>query len=632
MDKKYTYFGIICLVAALVLSVVTMQQQKSVEQYRLAHPELYPPTGTDATTGTQTADTGTQGSAIAPAATDSASPAHAAPAAPVVPTTPAATYVLSNDDIAVTLTEDGGAIKSVTLKKFLAVQGGTDPVVFNDGAPYPALFLSVPALPKPQELPINYWTWPGKAVQATGKPHMPPAPMLGRLTFDKTASTPLIAVFRGSTADGLDITRTYTLNAADSYLIEHTTTISNHSSDSLSLTRVFVNAGTPQPTPEAGAIAAMSLNFGYYDGSSANFITPTEFADQPARFLGIMPARPKRDWIYNDDTGPGNIEWVSVKDQFFAAALVPKDILGKGFYVEGATVPVNGQPQPTLNGDLELDLGTIKPGEDKKFTLDYYVGPKNYIRLDHLGQREDLIMQFGMFGPFSKILLLMLLALHSAVVYVSPLWGWGWAIILFTFFIKLLTWPLTAIQVRSGKRMAKLSAPMKALKEKYKDNPQKYQTEVMELYKKHKINPAAGCFPLLIQMPILFAFYAMLRTSSELRFASFLWIHDLSLPDTVAHIGGIPINILPVLMAVSQLIQMRLMPAPNMDETQRRIMQFMPLMMMGIFYTLPSGLVLYYTCSNILTSLQQVLTRRQPDNDPADSKPTPGNRLPSNKR
>jgi YidC/Oxa1 family membrane protein insertase len=111
---------------------------------------------------------------------------------------------------------------------------------------------------------------------------------------------------------------------------------------------------------------------------------------------------------------------------------------------------------------------------------------------------------------------------------VSPNWAWGWSIIVFTIVLKLLTWPLTQIQVRSAKRMAQFQKPLADLRAKYKDSPEKLNKEMMELYKKHDINPLAGCLPMLVQFPVFISFYTMLRTSSELRFANFLWIQDLS--------------------------------------------------------------------------------------------------------
>ena len=164
--------------------------------------------------------------------------------------------------------------------------------------------------------------------------------------------------------------------------------------------------------------------------------------------------------------------------------------------------------------------------------------------------------------------------------------------------------------------MQKLQPQMKEVREKYKDNPQKMNQKMLELWREHKINPAAGCLPILIQFPILLGFYAMLQTAIELRGASFLWACDLSQPDTIAVIPGInfPINPLPLLMGVTMLLQARLTPmSPTMDATQQRIMRYMPLMFMVFLYNFSAGLTLYWTVSNLLSILQMKLTRAKDD-------------------
>jgi len=258
-------------------------------------------------------------------------------------------------------------------------------------------------------------------------------------------------------------------------------------------------------------------------------------------------------------------------------------------------------------GSLEFSIGQIESGKDRLIGMEYYVGPKEYTRLEAMGQKQDLIMQFGFFRYISQILLVMMKWVHSIVP------NWGLTIIFVTVIIKLILWPLTAIQVRSASRMAKIQKPLQELKEKYKDNPQKIQTETMRLFKENKVNPAAGCLPLLVQLPIFLGLYFMLRTSSELRFANFLWIHDLSVPDTVGFVSGFPVNILPFIMALSMFWQMRSTPTPTTDNMQKKIFQLMPFIFLIFCYNFPSGLVLYWTVQNLLTILQQSLMKKMKD-------------------
>jgi YidC/Oxa1 family membrane protein insertase len=399
-------------------------------------------------------------------------------------------------------------------------------------------------------------------------------------------------------------------------VIAHETRFVNHGSAPVRLSRLFINAGMAPPTPGAGYLISQYVDFGYYNGESASFISAGRFTSSPGWLGGLLPfgRRDALPYLAAEADPDAGLQWVSVKNEFFAAVLTPQSgVRGCGYFTQGVPLTLDGNQTTSVTGDLEVSLGLLAPGQERALALDYYVGPKEYVRLDKLGDRQDLVMEFGWMGWISKFLLLILIALHSALVHGSPEWAWGWSIVIFTICIKLLTWPLTQVQVRSAKRMASIQKPLTELREKYKDNPQKLQSEMMELFKKNKVNPAAGCLPLLIQLPIFFAFYAMLRTASELRFASFLWIHDLSAPDTVGHIAGISVNILPILMAITMSVQMRLTPSPTTDNTQRRIFQMMPLIFVLSFYSMPSGMTLYWTCQNLFTIAQQVITNKMKD-------------------
>ena len=183
--------------------------------------------------------------------------------------------------------------------------------------------------------------------------------------------------------------------------------------------------------------------------------------------------------------------------------------------------------------------------------------------------------------------------------------------------------PITARSTRAMKKMAVVNAKMmpeiKDIKERYKDDYQKMNMKMMEIYKKHGVNPLSqmgGCLPLLIQMPIFFGFFTMLRTAIELRGAEFLWVADLSSPDTVAMVAGLPINIMPLLMTGTMFLQMKLQPpSPGMDPTQQAMMKYMPLMFVFFFYFASAGLCLYWTVSNILGIVQTKMTKIEPVKD-----------------
>jgi YidC/Oxa1 family membrane protein insertase len=161
--------------------------------------------------------------------------------------------------------------------------------------------------------------------------------------------------------------------------------------------------------------------------------------------------------------------------------------------------------------------------------------------------------------------------------------------------------------------MAKIQPEMQAVREKFKDNPQKLQAATMELFKKHKVNPVGGCFPILITIPFFIGFFQMLQSAAELRFQPFLWAPDLSAPDTIAHVFGLPINILPILMGATMVIQMRLTPSPTMDNAQAKMMKIMPYIFTLFCYTFDCALALYSTVNGIFTIGQQLVINRMKD-------------------
>ena len=198
--------------------------------------------------------------------------------------------------------------------------------------------------------------------------------------------------------------------------------------------------------------------------------------------------------------------------------------------------------------------------------------------------------------------------IHSLLTW-SGAWSWGWAIVLLTVIIKLITWPLTAAQQRTAQKMQQFKGPMEEIREKYKNDSEKLNKEMMKLYTEHKINPFAGCLPIFIQIPVFFGLYTAFQTTVELRLESFLWIHDLSTPDTLFHIGSFGVNLLPILMGITMWLSMRMTPTPSADDTQKTIMYTMAFLFPVICYSLPAALSLYMTLQNLLTMLQVGLSK-----------------------
>jgi YidC/Oxa1 family membrane protein insertase len=212
-------------------------------------------------------------------------------------------------------------------------------------------------------------------------------------------------------------------------------------------------------------------------------------------------------------------------------------------------------------------------------------------QLQSVGSELERTVDYGITTPLAQPLFYVLDWVHGWVN------NWGFAIIIVTILIKLVFYKLTAMSGRSMAKMRKIAPRMKALQERYKDDRQGLSQAMMDLYKKEKVNPAAGCLPMLIQMPFFFAFYWMLVESVEMRQASFaLWIDDLSAPD--------PFFVLPALMAVAMYLQTRMSPAPP-DPVQARMMQIMPVAFAALLVFFPAGLVVYQLTNTVLSILQQ---------------------------
>jgi len=302
--------------------------------------------------------------------------------------------------------------------------------------------------------------------------------------------------------------------------------------------------------------------------------------------------------------------WAAVKNQFFAMVLSPTtNTVAVRYESVELPRPADGkakEPPHGLLATVEVPANSITSDQLAHFEFSYYAGPKQFRRLVALGNGQEEVMHFGFFGIISVMLLKSMNFFHGLIP------NYGVAIILITICIKIIFWPIQAKSIKSMKEMQKFQPVMAKLKEKYKDDPQKMNAEMMKLYKEHKINPFAGCLPMVVQIPVFFAFYSMLRSAVELRGASFIWMKDLSQADTIAHLAGFPLNPLPLVMGATMIWQMKLTPQTG-DSQQQKIMMFMPLIFLFMCYKMASGLVLYWTVQQLLSIAQQWWSLRQPD-------------------
>jgi YidC/Oxa1 family membrane protein insertase len=573
MDKKNTAIGIALLIAAGVSFFLSARYA----------PQPAPKPAVTATSS---------GSPIArneaPAAGPARMVADTALSAPAKSTAPAEYVTLANDAIAVKFTTAGGAIDSIALTQhqYRASLDKPEPYTLNSPQAAPALSL------------VDF---PGLDKDA-------------RYALVSQSATDI--VYRAVLEDRLEVTRHYTLQGGatgDPYQIRHETTFRNLTAQLLPLPRASFSVGTVSPLNENDS--GIYLTAGYYDGDKTDFTRRDSLAG--GGFFSSSAPLP-----FLDKTTA--IHWATVKNQFFAAILAP-DQPGVGLRIERVKVnPLLEDANRSAYGvaaSAQFDLKPLAAGASTTWGATYYAGPKEYRRLaktDHFPHNEDLVMDFGKyFGFFSKLLLTIMNWVHTWLP------SWGWAVVVTTLLLKVATLPFTLAASRSSKHMQKIMPLVKEVREKYKDNPAKQQEAMMRVYKENKVNPLGGCIPVLITLPFFIGFFQMLQSASDLRFASFLWVKDLAAPDTVISFGTatlpllglthLNLNILPLLMGVTMIYQMRITPTPSTDPAQAAMMKFMPVMYMLFCYNFAAALALYSTVNGIFTIVQQKIVNRMPE-------------------
>ncbi len=315
-----------------------------------------------------------------------------------------------------------------------------------------------------------------------------------------------------------------------------------------------------------------------------------------------------------------SVEWVAAKNKFFTQILSPENPIATMAILSTRNMNEKGILPENIAAALAFKPTIINAGETFELNYTFFIGPKKYSILKASGNNMEGVMEFETTGFFSwmnwlmepsRRALLWTLNLFHGMVH-----NYGVAIILLTLLIRILFWPLTHKSTESMRRMQEIQPEIKALQAKHgKNNPQQLQQETMKLYKEKKVNPMGGCLPMFVQIPVFIALFTVLRNAIELRYSSFLWVADLSQPENL-FAGQIPfvgsLNILPLLMSVSMIWQQKLSSpgtaaTPEQQQQQKMMMFMMPIMMLFFFYSMPSGLVLYWTTSNLLMIAQTSL-------------------------
>lgn len=365
---------------------------------------------------------------------------------------------------------------------------------------------------------------------------------------------------------------------------------------------VFLGPGVRNPSPEELANRFARKSAGYLNGEGMTRIDPLK-ATGPERVSGA-------------------VRWVGLQDTYFLAAVIPEEPFAEitvlPFLAEPAAVPaeaarfVPAPPKDQLTDaqeEMVRELGLVVRPAGERLVAQAFWGAKQYNRLAALPHSLEESVNLGFFSFLAKPLLWGLQWIHNSMVR-----NYGWAIILMTILIRILLFPLMHKSVVSMQKMQELNPKMQAIRQKYRSKlkdrqgrpnaeaQRKMNEEIMGLYKKEGVNPAGGCLPMLLQIPVLFAFYSLLSAAIELRHAPWmLWIQDLSAPD--------PFYALPIIMGASQFVQQRMTPTAA-DPMQRRIFMMMPIFFTVLFLGFPAGLVLYWLTNNLLGILQQWAYKR----------------------
>ncbi len=478
---------------------------------------------------------------------------------PVVEERPARKVTVETALYTAVFTEDGGGLVSLRLHHYRET-------VAKDSPPKELVTTSAPS-----DLPLALLWNDGSTLHR-------PFLAAERQTMTTTNGEARL-VMRGSLTPGIEIVRTLTFHD-DRYLIDMTVEVVNRS---------------------AGPVV----------GSPIILFTNRPFSKEANRFLFTGPAVLQngelveiktKDLEEGVKTFTGPLQWAAYEGPYFLCGVIPRT-------AEPPTVEFRLVGPDTVRTRIGVPAVTLAPGASKQYQFAAYTGPKEIRTLEAADADLARAVNFGFWDFLAKPTLHLLNFLYRYVH------NYGVAIILVTILIKLLFWPIAQKGMKSMKTMQKLQPKMAKLREKYADDRERLNQEMMQLYKTYKVNPLSGCLPMFLQIPVFFALYKVLLQTIELRHAPFiLWINDLSAPDRlpigidIPYLGGIPV--LTLLMGGSMYLQQRMTPSTG-DPTQQKVMQFLPIIFTFMFLNFASGLVLYWLVNNLLSIAQQYMINRQ---------------------
>jgi YidC/Oxa1 family membrane protein insertase len=414
----------------------------------------------------------------------------------------------------------------------------------------------------------------------------------------------------------LAITESWSVDPDNSYQYRYALKIRNLSAENASLDGLMIEGGALPPSVSPNRKAGR----GESAGGAAIFIP----GEKHARMYGM------RDLMKMDDGGRQQllqtpVAWSAVHSKYFLFHVWQDDELFAGAAL--STAPsVHREGTPTQQHGryrlrLRLPAVELAPASEQQWSFNAYAGPKNFQRLHGLGHGVDAIMEMDRFFFFRPAWMGFLSrSLLQGMVWIGGLFpasiGYGMGVICLTLLVKLLFWPLTHKSTVSMRKMQALQPQLKEMREKYKEDPQKMYRKQQELFKENNVSQLGGCMPMFLQIPVFFALFNTFRNAVELRQAGFLWVADLSLPDTLAFSpDALPIRPLALLMGAAMYWQQKI--TPSADPNQARMMNMMSLFFIVLFYNMPSALTLYMAVNYLLTIGQTLITRKLDKSNPA---------------
>ena len=474
----------------------------------------------------------------------------------VAPTTAPQTLSIAGNDVIIdtplytaTFSTKGAQITSLKLKKYLTSMDKDAKPVEIIKAPMPNLVLS------------GGFTDVGLVYESSQQ---------GPVTL---ADIPQVIEFRSQASPAITLKKVFTIDPK-TYQIGYQAIIENHTASPMSVSGGIVFNHTYK-------IDEKSSGYAFEGPVLLNGKHLEEFKIDKVENIGS----------YRDFTG--EIQWFGFEDKYFLQTIIPKT-------PSSTTLIIKRTSDKTVELNYTFAPATIAAGSSLIKDNIIFLGPKELKPLEAVGYKLNKALDFGFFDIIAKPLLM---SMNWIYKYVG---SYGWTIIILTIIIKFLLYPLTLKSFTSMKELQKIQPLMKEVQQQYKDDKQKMNQELMRLYKEHKINPMGGCLPMLLQIPILFALYKVFYQAIELRHTPFhmfgTWLPDLSASD--------PYYITPILMGASQFVMQKMTPTTG-DPMQQKIMLFMPVVFTFMFLSFPSGLVIYWLVSNILSIAQQAYINRK---------------------